>query len=235
MVRGAKKSCRVTSRGATWRFRGLIAISVAAWLFWIVSIISSGAFSLVVATTSAAQTSAVPMYVGEMPKHHLTFTIGSGVLLAQLHPATLRGTPGVAPVPISEEELRAWNERSWCSGYLYVRYGSRRWTFCTPHRWERLVLFGGFGSELCPAPRLRPIIWPYGGQAWPRTGPWPRYVWFPMWPMPIGLAVLTLHIARRRARKRAWEREGCCRRCGYEVKLLEVCPECGTGAGSVSR
>jgi hypothetical protein len=50
----------------------------------------------------------------------------------------------------------------------------------------------------------------------------------PLWVAPIVLAVPLGLIASRAARRRSWRRNGCCVRCGYDLRESPArCPECG--------
>ena len=52
-------------------------------------------------------------------------------------------------------------------------------------------------------------------------------VWIPGWSAVLPAAVLTGIIWRRDYR---FSRAGLCKQCGYDIRGLKMCPECGAGA-----
>jgi hypothetical protein len=111
--------------------------------------------------------------------------------------------------------------------------------------WRGVLYVNNGGTYTRPGWDIGPTAhrvewWPYDGKFWeyyPGTAQWPGANWglkLPLW-MPGAAFALGLTAVWRpwdlRARRR---RLGLCARCGYDVRGLAECPECGPARSLIS-
>lgn len=105
-----------------------------------------------------------------------------------------------------------WNQHLWFvwgGGQFGFGAGEERLMF----RWETMTINSN---------NRAPIHWWFNWQSYPITG---TVVQIPLWLLPAGaLATLRARAATVRWHRRRHRR---CAACGYDIKDLTVCPECG--------